>query len=96
MLANPRNRVVVFRLSRDEYRILKDACSARGARNISDFTRSALLGHLDFDRFAAMEQKIADLQSVVARLNQLLEAMVMPALRPAPESKSGTPRDGPC
>ncbi len=41
MLANPRNRVVVFRLSGHEYVSLKDiACNARGARNISDFTRS--------------------------------------------------------
>ena len=67
MLANPRNRVVVFRLSGHEYLTLKDACCARGARNISDFTRSELLSHLHFDRFAAIEQRLAELQSVVAR-----------------------------
>jgi hypothetical protein len=90
VLANPRNRVVVFRLSRDEYRALKDACSARGARNMSDFTRSELLGHLHGDRFAAIEQRIAELQSIVTRLNHLLEGVVMPALHPNPESTSGT------
>jgi hypothetical protein len=91
MLANPRNRVVVFRLSGHEYLTLKDACCARGARNISDFTRSEILGHLNFDRFAAIEQRIAELQSVVARLNQLLEGLVMPAPPANAESKSETP-----
>lgn len=91
MLANPRNRVVVFRLSRDEYRVLKDACCARGARNISDFTRSALLGHLDFDRFAAIEQRICELQSVVTHLTQLLEGFVRPSPSPGAQSTSGVP-----
>jgi hypothetical protein len=98
VLANPRNRVVVFRLSRDEYRILKDACCARGARNISDFTRSALLGHLDFNHFTAIEQRISELQSIVTRLTQLLEGFVMSAANPRPQSKSEAPRvdDDPC
>jgi hypothetical protein len=96
MLANPRNRVVVFRLSRHEYLTLKDACCARGARNISDFTRSEILGHLHFDRFAAIEQRIAELQSVVMRLNDLLDGLIMPALRPSPDPKPGAPREDPC
>ena len=83
MLANPRNRVVVFRLSPHEYLSLKNACSARGARNISDFTRSEILGHLQFDRFAVIEQKIAELQSVVTRLNELLEGLLTSASHPA-------------
>jgi hypothetical protein len=91
MLANPRNRVVVFRLSGHEYLTLKDACCARGARNISDFTRSELLSHLHFDRFAAIEQKLAELQSVVARLNQLLEGLLVPAAQADAEPKSETP-----
>ena len=92
MLANPRDRVVVFRLSREEYRVLQDASCARGARNISDFTRSALLGHLDLDRFAAIEKRICELQSVVTRLSQLLEGFVTPAPSPRAQSKSGSSR----
>ena len=38
-----RNRVVVFRLTQDEYEDLKTVCTVRGARNISDFARSELL-----------------------------------------------------
>ena len=87
MLANPRDRVVVFRLSRHEYLTLKDACSARGARTLSDFTRSEILSHLHFDRFASIEQKIAELQSVVTRLKDLVEGLVMPAPRPLDKLK---------
>jgi hypothetical protein len=96
MLANPRNRVVVFRLSGHEYLSLKDACNARGARNISDFTRSEILSHLHFDRFAAIEERIAELQSAVMRLNELLESLLAPALRTGPETKSAASTEDSC
>jgi uncharacterized protein (DUF1778 family) len=38
-----RNRIVVFRLSQDEYDRLRAACNAAGGRTLSDFTRSELL-----------------------------------------------------
>ena len=71
MTSKPRNRIVVFRLSQDEYRSLKEACDRRGARNLSEFTRTEVLellqsgtigGRLNC-RFATIEQQIADLQS---------------------------------
>ena len=46
MAAKVRDRIVNFRLSQDEYRILQEASEARGARNISDFTRSEVLAFL--------------------------------------------------
>ena len=96
MLGSPRDRVVVFRLSRHEYLTLKDACCARGARNISDFTRTEILGHLHSDRFAAVEEKITELQSIVTRLIDVLEGLVAPTTRPNPESKSGANREDQC
>ena len=43
---SPRNRIVVFRLSQDEFETLKCACAEKGGRNLSEFTRSELLSFL--------------------------------------------------
>lgn len=76
MTSRPRNRIVVFRLTQDEYRTLKEACDRRGARNMSDFTRSEVLDYLQSgtfgvslnQRFAAIEQKIDVLQAQLVDL----------------------------
>ena len=80
MTSNPRNRVVVFRVSQDEYRALKEACDRRGSRNLSDFARSEILADLETgplveyvnQRFASVEQALAAVQSSLSRLNNLL------------------------
>jgi len=71
MTSKPRNRIVVFRLSQNEYHSLKEACARRGARNLSDFTRAGVLELLEAGtltdrwnyRFTAIEQRLAVLQS---------------------------------
>jgi hypothetical protein len=78
MTSKPRNRIVVFRLSQEEYRSLQEACSRAGARNLSDFTRSEVLECVNSDalggplarRFASLEQQIATMQF---QLNNLLQ-----------------------
>lgn len=78
MTSKPRNRVVVFRLSQEEYRSLQEACSRAGARNLSDFTRSEVLGHMNQEtcggrlagHFAWLEQQIAAIQF---QLNHLVQ-----------------------
>jgi hypothetical protein len=80
MTTKPRNRIVVFRLSQEEYHALLDACTRAGARNISDFTRSEVLQCLDPQagsgplarRFASLEQRIAVMQ---IQLNDLLQGV---------------------
>lgn len=80
MTNKPRNRIVVFRLSQEEYRLLQEACSRAGARNLSDFTRSEVLVCLNSDahgghfaqRFASLEQQIAVMQF---QLNNLLQGV---------------------
>jgi hypothetical protein len=82
-----RNRIVVFRLSQDEYRNLKKACNSHGARNLSDFTRSEVLAFLHAslvskriqDRSASLEERIAGLQSAVNDLLLLLKRQLFPA-----------------
>lgn len=57
--SQPRNRMVVFRLTQEEYRKLQAACSAQGGRNVSDFTRSELLARIeDEDSGAGMEKRL--------------------------------------
>lgn len=81
MSAKPRNRIVVFRLSQEEYSRLKAACDQRGSSTISAFTRSEVLSFLQtgansdaFQRyFAELEGEIAGLKSSIAQLNHLLE-----------------------
>ena len=47
MFRNRRDRLVIFRLSQDEYDKLKAASERNGARNLSDFTRTEILNSLN-------------------------------------------------
>lgn len=68
-----RDRIVVFRLTKDEYRRLERACSATGARNLSDYTRRELLeghaanGSIEL-RLSKFEKRLADVQTSVRQL----------------------------
>jgi len=81
MIAKPRTRVVVFRVSQDEFGRLRDACALRGARTLSDFTRSELLDHLETEArddrlgkfFREIEHRMTALQSEVANLTSRME-----------------------
>jgi len=74
--SNPRNRVVVFRLTEEEYRTLKAACSAVGDQSVAEYTRSELLLALHSDgtrmtiqrRFHEIDHKLRD---VTHLLNQV-------------------------
>ena len=46
-ILKPRNRLVNFRLTEEEFVYLREACLAQGARSISDFARSAVLRQAD-------------------------------------------------
>jgi hypothetical protein len=63
---------VVFRLTRDEYHRLQKACSATGARSLSDYTRRELLARPPGDRgrrgevtLSQVDQKLEDLHAAV-------------------------------
>lgn len=83
-----RSRVVVFRLSEDEYDSLKDACSERGGRNLSEFTRSELMSSVRSDsphglirkQLSQMETRLDQLQVSVDRITRQLDGA--PALNP--------------
>jgi hypothetical protein len=70
--------LVLFRVTEDEYRKLREVSSRNGARNLSDFMRSELLAYIHSGtitehlqrRFEALEQRIEELQSTTVSLLQ--------------------------
>ncbi len=75
-MTNPRNKVFIFRLTKDEYATLQAASSAQGARSLSDFARAKLLGSA---HAPAVEDQLAELKTTVARIAVMLEGAPPPA-----------------
>ena len=70
-VTKPRNKILIFRLTQDEYQALQTASS--GARSLSDFARTKLLGSLDSPSAPAFDQHLQELKSSVARIAEMLE-----------------------
>ena len=66
----PRNRILIFRLTQDEYDTLRMASSQRGARSLSESARAKLLASLDAP---ALDQQITELKSTLTLIAQRLE-----------------------
>lgn len=74
-ISKPRNRVVLFRLTQDEYAQVQRACTEVDARSVSDFARARILGHAAPGAMPAqVEARLADLTHAVERLTRLVEA----------------------
>lgn len=67
----PRTRLVIFRLTEDEYAELKTALVMQGARNVSEFARAEVLKSVARER-TEVNQKLADIESGVQRLEKLI------------------------
>jgi hypothetical protein len=70
-VTNPRNKVLLIRLTKDEYQALHTASSA--GRSLSDFARTRLLGSLEASAAIGLDQQLRELKSSVARIAELLE-----------------------
>ena len=66
-----RSRIVIFRLTDDEYEQLKAACVDRGARNVSDFARTALLQSVA-GKPGELNDKLEQIESGVRRVEELV------------------------
>lgn len=75
-MGNPeiRRRVLNFRLTEEEYRLLRNASHATGARNISDFARSVLLQQHDHPP-QSQDQAISRLESRLAELEERVRSV---------------------
>ncbi len=78
---NPRNRLVNFRLSEAEFEQLRAACQENGARSVSEFARTAVLGSLENgapqnraspERLEHLEGKVSELEVRIEQLLRLL------------------------
>jgi len=65
---NPRNRILIFRLTQDEYQALQTASS--GSRSLSEFARARLLDSLGA---SPIDAQLSELKNQVRRIEQLLE-----------------------
>jgi hypothetical protein len=65
---NPRNRILIFRLTQDEYQTLQAASS--GARSLSEFARAKLMESLGA---SPLDTQLSELRSKVNRIEELLE-----------------------
>jgi cell fate (sporulation/competence/biofilm development) regulator YlbF (YheA/YmcA/DUF963 family) len=72
-ISKPRNRVVLFRLTQEEFTEVQQACEQAAARSVSDYARARILGVGDAPSLAQLEHKIADLTRAVAHLTRIVE-----------------------
>ena len=68
-----RDRIVVFRLTQEEYRRLERACSRTGARNLSDYTRRELLDGADS---VSLDRRLAAVQAAIRQIHRTLRQLV--------------------
>lgn len=90
-----RNKLVNFRMTQDELDSLKMACLVKGARNVSDFARAAVLesieaqterGMLVETRLASLDTKLTEIGATLHYLADLLRnALARPGLAPSRE-----------
>jgi len=68
----PRNRLVYFRISEEEYQRLADICAAGGARSMSELARLALTRVTgDRDHGEALDLLLRSIEQATERLNEL-------------------------
>jgi hypothetical protein len=78
---HPRSRVVLFRVTEEEYDVLRLACREKGGRNLSEFTRSLLFRAVRGEstdgaverHYAGIECTLGDLRASVEKLLEIVE-----------------------
>jgi hypothetical protein len=68
----PRNRIVIFRLTQEEYRQLESVSTADGARSLSEFARSKVLNGSSEPSLAELKKKLDELAGAVEGLARIL------------------------
>ena len=91
-VTKPRNRLVNFRVSEDEFQSLREACETGGARSISDFARCAVLttptGKGETEdllrlRLALIEEKMGEVDAKLLLIARMLRDAPAPAMAAA-------------
>ena len=79
----PRNRVVYFRVSEEEFNSLQSMCSNHGARSLSDLARTAVLNVLEGAGATVENRVLAKLNELDTGINQLNQRLAGMAGRSA-------------
>ncbi|MBI2686053.1 MAG: hypothetical protein HYX27_07035 [Acidobacteria bacterium] len=91
-ITKPRNRLVNFRVSEDEFNSLREASESGGARSISDFARCAVLtgqgGTGEKDeilrlRLALIEEKMGEVDAKLLLIARMLHDSPAPSMMAA-------------
>ena len=93
-----RSRLVSFRLTQEELENLRLACLIHGARNISDFARSAVLqvasSHVHpeaqvLDRFSAIEMRLMEIESTLKQQTDITRTLLKSLVNQVAEQARG-------
>jgi hypothetical protein len=71
----PRSRIVSFRLSEEEYNSLKSVSTSRGARSVSEFTRSVACVNAGNDGMDAIEETLQMINNKMDAIERQLEKL---------------------
>ncbi len=75
----PRERLVYFRISEDEFRQFVNVCEQMGARSMSDLARNAVQGLITGDRrqheSQALDEKMRVLEGLIAAVTEQLRIL---------------------
>lgn len=73
-ISKTRPRIVSFRLSQEEYDSLINATETRGARSISEFTRSVACTNMrpNIPNVSSLERILRDIQDQIAGIHRAL------------------------
>jgi hypothetical protein len=81
MPVSPRNRVLNFRLTEQEYDEVKRAAAEEGSRCVSDFARNALLRHSRSDAGFSIEKMFRNLEQRICALDSRIYSLFYVAQR---------------
>jgi hypothetical protein len=87
----PRNRIVYFRVSEQEFESFRDMCQCVGARSISDLARSAMrnLARQDETASARVSDQLMSLETMLQDLNRKIHLLTESLGRPNLELSAG-------
>jgi hypothetical protein len=87
----PRNRLVNFRLTEDEYGRLAAVCERRGSPSISDFARVAILRNIEAEgvREGTLDALLAGLGERLGDLERSFRSLAEPSRNDARRNQTG-------
>jgi hypothetical protein len=92
-VVRPRNRLIYFRVSEDEYQEYNRICESTGSRSISDLARSAMqhMAQNGRDHRDPVSEKLTILETLVIDLSRKVHQLAVSVGRPLHEEAGPEP-----